>query len=600
MKRLNQRGAVAALVAILLVLIMVCVSFVVDLGHIHNVKVLLQAAVDSGALAGAEQLPSSLPDTEVKPYSVAAFNKNMEGSAEPTTITIGNVEVGHWDKDALGQPASVRFEADPEDDPINAVKVTASLDVTHFFFWFIPSTTVTVDAIAVNIFEKQTIPIALVSCIPTGGSVINISSPGLNVCDITTYHFHPSPSQPTDDTAAWTSLTFNPASNQNIQAFLDENGVEVFNQVIYGTGLAHDGIENTTVATTNKTLPVPDFPVYDDVLRGCIGNNGIDIVCGLGPDPSVDVTSFLGIRQFDQGALASGVSVQNVVDDPLAYNPLPRWYHFGGDGNPPPSTGPYDPWNNAFIRLVTQDGLLLGSQTELQALYEGTNDPFGPSVYNSVDYRFVHDGNKEKFIDHQSGGGPGGTYKPKYNEVLKYAGYPPVWVNNGEVQAALTEFLDGLINPLPPGPGDGTLKTSLAELNPPFDTDSSGAVGLTIRLTLPVIFAGACDEWKAISSGPATTTNTLYYIGTASFLITRAWQNPKCYSFLDPDVLTVAPSATVPCAPINNNDYAPSISGGQFVCTGGSAPNGAIEGLWLPPVQGEHTETGVVKIYLVE
>ena len=50
----SERGSVVVLVAAMLFLIFFCVALVVDVGHIHNVKIELQRAVDAAALAGAQ------------------------------------------------------------------------------------------------------------------------------------------------------------------------------------------------------------------------------------------------------------------------------------------------------------------------------------------------------------------------------------------------------------------------------------------------------------------------------------------------------------------------------------------------------------------
>ena len=71
--RNREQGAVAPLVGILMVVFILCIALVVDLGHLHNVKVQLQRAVDAAALAGAQQLDGSTatPDQDTKAGTVA-------------------------------------------------------------------------------------------------------------------------------------------------------------------------------------------------------------------------------------------------------------------------------------------------------------------------------------------------------------------------------------------------------------------------------------------------------------------------------------------------------------------------------------------------
>lgn len=610
----NQKGAVAPLVAIMLVLIVVCVALVVDLGHIHNVKVELQRAVDAAALAGAGQLGGSIGAGQAAidvAVATAAANRVDQDpvSIDPAAIANPNfngfaikmVQPINWNKNIIdpvsGTTLSTAARITPltntaEYDTANGLWVTAKMDVEHIFFFFTDNTPVTADAIAVNIFEEPTIPIALVSCIPTGGKSINISSPGLSICDITTYEFHAD----TDDSAAWTSLTFNPASQTNINKFLDVDGPKLFNQVVYGdNGTAQQGIENTTVSTANRILPdVPDFPAYSDVTRGCVDNDGLTINCGLGADLSLDPTDPELIRQADPSKVPAAA-----LTDPLAYNPLPRWYHFDDDDT---TTNVY---TDAFTRLLTQNGTLVQGddsitdyQIRLQRLYAGDDDsPYG----GAGDYRFKASGTKEKFITKTNVSGTD-VYKPNFNEVLRYAGYPPVWVNNGTIPPALTQFLDGLVNPAGKGKDSIEFKTEVSNDFEPFDAGnagSSGGSGESVRLTMPVIFAGACDDWKALSVGPVKSDIKLYYVGTANFLLTRAWKSSDCFDE-GTRAITIDPIFSCPNPPPAAKIFDPTISGNNIRCGSGKTPNAAIEGMMRVPTKGDITEAGIRKIYLVE
>lgn len=577
----DSKGAVAPLVAIMLILIVICVALVVDLGHVHNVKVQMQRAVDAAALAAAQQLP----DGNAAGVAVAVGTANTVDQ-EGVTILPADVVVGTWKEEIVpGETAADRFTPLAAGETANAVRVTATRLVDHVFFFFVDDTPVTTDAIAVNIYEEQTIPIALVSCIPTGGKFINIHSPGLSICDIATYQFHAD----SEDTAAWTSLTFNPASTPQILEFLDEDGVETFNQVVYGTDLPHDGIENTTVETGNRTIPVPDFPGYDNVTRGCVGNDGLNITCGLGEDLSLDPEDPVLIQQADPAKVPAAA-----ITDPLAYDPLPRWYHFDD------VEATYDVYNDAFTRLVTQNGTLVQNvgeteaiyQTRLKGLYEGTI----PSPFGATDFRFKKEtptGPGEKFITEKSG-----TWKPNFSEVLRYAGYPPVWVNNGTIPPALTKFLDDLIDT-----STSEFKTSVSGEFEPFDPGNeanSGGSGESVRLTLPVIFAGPCDEWKALSTGPVKTDIKLYYVGTANFLLTRAWKpGNNCFDH-GSRAITVDFNPPADCSPPVAKTFDPSIAGSEIRCAGGKTPNAALEGLIQIPIKGDEAAAGIRKIQLVE
>ncbi|MFO7983962.1 MAG: pilus assembly protein TadG-related protein, partial [Desulfuromonadales bacterium] len=160
----EQKGAFAPFVAVLIVLLILAVGLVVDLGHIHNVRTELQRAVDAAALAGAGQLTG---DDEQESRAIAAAEAMAEENnvdAEKVSVIDDNVlpTVGSWDDEALGASAEERYEEDG--DPVNAIRVEATRQVDHWFFFPIPGTEVTANAIAVNAFEEESIPIALVSC----------------------------------------------------------------------------------------------------------------------------------------------------------------------------------------------------------------------------------------------------------------------------------------------------------------------------------------------------------------------------------------------------------------------------------------------------
>ncbi|MDR9501933.1 MAG: pilus assembly protein TadG-related protein, partial [Desulfurivibrionaceae bacterium] len=201
----SERGAVVPLVAILMGVFILCIALVVDLGHLHNVKVQLQRAVDAAALAGAQQLDGSDgQDNRAEAVARATADANRIDSESgwvdnPDDVVFSSV-MGRWDTEITGASPVERFDSGVAADTGNAIKVTATKRVDNIFFFLTENSTVSADAIAVSTFEEQTIPIALVSCVPTGGDSIQIKSPGLSVCDITTYRFH----SDSEDTAAWT------------------------------------------------------------------------------------------------------------------------------------------------------------------------------------------------------------------------------------------------------------------------------------------------------------------------------------------------------------------------------------------------------------
>ncbi|MDT8335285.1 MAG: pilus assembly protein TadG-related protein, partial [Desulfurivibrionaceae bacterium] len=187
----REQGAVAPLVAILMVVFILCIALVVDLGHLHNVKVQLQRAVDAAALAGAQQLDGSAgQDARASAVALATADANRIDSDSGWVAGAYEFrsDMGHWNPDITAAGRFDQTSVDP--DTGNAIKVTAELQVDNIFFFLTDNSTVSADAIAVSTFEEQTLPITVVSCIPSGGEDFpGVLSPGDTVNDIALYTF---------------------------------------------------------------------------------------------------------------------------------------------------------------------------------------------------------------------------------------------------------------------------------------------------------------------------------------------------------------------------------------------------------------------------
>ena len=536
----NERGAVAVLVAVMLFLIFFCVALVVDIGHIHNVKIELQRAVDAAALAGAQEIPAG--SAAVKTTAVSMGNANKVDN-DAVVIKPEDVVLGWWEAEIVnGQTATDRFTAGGTSS--NAVKVTATLNVPHFFFFPVDDTAVTADAVAVAQTINPAIPLAVVSCIPTDSTEV---PPGtlrdMTICGIRSFDFN---SDGNDD-GAWTSLTFN-ASATEINSYMDSTeGRDKFNRVIYGRDLNNSGIENTDVD--------PAASIFNSAYTGC-NPVGYSIGCGLGSIAGKEIArpDEFPAPPGASSPLSIGTTPAVIPSfDPLtAYatnGALPRWYNLNNDGE--------FKTDDHFVRIWSQDGILLRGigesvenyQTRMEKLFEGIDQPFG-------DNRFADVGG-EMIIKKQ------GTYKPDYMKILQQAGYPQVQVNNGVIGNIIPNFTDG---------------TDL--LCHEDDALPTGQQAMILKT--PVIFIGACDDWKAIG--------TASYVGMAKFLLTRAWAPAAEYDcgskFVD---VGSCPATFDPAAP-----------GGLLEAIGSTSP-AMLEGLTLlPTADGEETNASLIRIYLVE
>ena len=585
MKVNAQEGAVAPLIAVLLLVIVVCVALVVDLGHVHNVKVELQRAVDAAALAGASHIPN---EGRVQTVAIAAAHANSTGQA-PVTITNDDVILGRWDQNALGAPASTRFTATTVN--ADAVYVRATLDVDHIFFFFVDDTRVTADAIALARPTYPILPLAMVSCIPTDASDTPPGVlPKMSLCGVVGL------GQNTDyDLSAWTSLTFSPVSEQSILDILSLNGTfETFNQVVFGQGLdGIEGIENHT-----HTPPVG----YDPDYAGCV-NDGLTITCGLGqigdyqiapPDefvPPADASTYpLQTASLHPSGHSYYTGDSNF--DPLsAYNPLPRWYNIDdpdSDGDDNDGDG-FDS-DDHFIRVMTMDGILLPGpdedESEFKARLWELKTATGTLSYVTSPYS-VDDGVNNRF-EELVGGSNINQAEPDYLEVAKSAGYPLVHVTEGVTTPILEAFLMRMFNTDDKNDIQNPLPCEENETEPDEDASGIATQLQSVRLNVPVIFAGSCEKWK---TNPSTKG---YYIGMARFLLTR--------SMLTNEMFACAEGERGYAAGCNETFEAPDLDGaGEFGLNVKFNSPSMLEGLFMLPITDDDADQGgLVEIFLVE
>ena len=537
----NERGSVVVLVAVMLLLIFFCVALVVDIGHIHNVKIELQRAVDAAALAGAQQIPG---DNAVIIASAVAMGGANKVDHDAVTINPAEVVVGLWDTQITpGKTAFDRFTAGGT--PKNAVKVTATLDVPHFFAFPVEPTKVTADAIAVYQTINPVFPLAMVTCTTSTGESWKL--PDMTIGGITTFEFA------ADDLGAWTSLTFSPSNAAKINELItDPEKLDQFNSVIYGKDSAsNNGIDENKDGIENTDVDAGVYP-YNSNYDGC-RPEGTNISCGLGRIADKEIAA------PDEFPLPPNLNNLNLVSgnyEPTAFDPLtdfgswkeasgarlagalPRWYNLN-DAVELQS-------DDYFARILTQDGILLNS-AKLQAYHDGVEKPF---PLGSGDDRFrpsksVATGGDLITCDSKG-------CRPNYAKILQRAGYPQVYLTNGVTNILINNFLEKI------GAQNGTMSCSADDALP--------ASQQALVLKAPVIYVGACEDWKANASEPYN------YVGLAKFLVTRIWVNNTGYD----------------CP---GSDLQAEDEPGAF----------HIEGLQILPVaDGQDDQASLVRIFLVE
>jgi Flp pilus assembly protein TadG len=578
----KQKGAVAPMVGILMVVFMLCVAVVVDLGHLHNVKVQLQRAADAAALGGAKHLDGGFnqdSNASSMARATAAVNKVAGktglvadgGWVDGTSVV---VELGNWDPDRTITPVDARFSSAAGPNTANAIRVTATMTVEHYFFFFPSGSTISAKAIAVASPNVPVLPIALVNCIPGDESVEEPGLlPGTTVCDIRSYSFN----KDKDDLAAWTSLTLATANQPNIEYFLDpETGREEFQKVVFGKGLpGTDGLENQGVDINRPSS-------FSTSYGGCTPNptNYLDIACGLGRIAGKEIArpdEFppppMPPLRFNDPALEDYYIGDPSFDPLTTFAPLPRWYNITQD----------DEFTGAdyFTRIWTQDGILLKGPNESWTDYNSrmaklnTGDPADPTARPYGDTRFMPTNvGGGGFITPENDPSTPAEWAPDYVTIMMHAGYPKVYVNNGNIPNALNTFLANILK------DPDTLACSD---NDPFPSGEQ-----TVRINMPVIFAGSCESFKALSNSPAHTLN---YVGMARFLLTRAWKNPDQYD---------CGEQFVDCTGHGCDPFDPDVAADGTFSLGANPHLVSIEGINLIPIADDDEKFGsILDVYLV-
>ena len=117
----NRRGAMAVLLAVMLIVLFAFLAFAVDLGNVYVTRSQLQNAADAAALAGAQQLAEGESATTARQVAVdfAKLNEPDNGNV----LVTGDVTIGVWHNETRGFSATL---SNP-----NAVQVVVRRDGTN-------------------------------------------------------------------------------------------------------------------------------------------------------------------------------------------------------------------------------------------------------------------------------------------------------------------------------------------------------------------------------------------------------------------------------------------------------------------------------------
>jgi hypothetical protein len=108
-----QDGAIAAVSAVSLVVILGFGAFAIDMSYAYSERTLLQATADAAALAAAPELPNK---NKAREMAIEYVEDNMPAATHGKVLVKEDVVLGHWD------PVSETWS--PNVGPLNAVEVT--------------------------------------------------------------------------------------------------------------------------------------------------------------------------------------------------------------------------------------------------------------------------------------------------------------------------------------------------------------------------------------------------------------------------------------------------------------------------------------------
>lgn len=113
----NRRGVTLVLIALMIVVILGFLGLAVDIGYMYVATGQLQNAADSGALAGASQLPNTAMAVS-QAENITETNLVVPGPATKVAVSSGDISLGNWNR--KNSPSFT-----PGGAPVNAVRVVA-------------------------------------------------------------------------------------------------------------------------------------------------------------------------------------------------------------------------------------------------------------------------------------------------------------------------------------------------------------------------------------------------------------------------------------------------------------------------------------------
>lgn len=315
--RRDERGAVAVLVAIVLLVLGGFMALSLNVGHSRAVRGELQNAVDAAALAGAREIDGTLgPIVDRLPHSQAVDFAGRHVTDKDTTVDISpqnDVILGHWNPfasnpDTAFEPVTVNNAADAR--RVNAVRVLAGREASrgnalevYFGAAFLGNperTNVRAEAIAVNggpcADACPDVPLVFFDC-----GIINAETYDLD-CQARPHMTAQLSPDPTD-TVGLTSLSEDSsASTTTYREIISQTNCEKYHTTVGEMVNVSNGNQGlTTLCGVEKNQPTFDRYCHMDPATGiCLDPVTIraPIVAGECPPRFNQVHEVIGFASF--------------------------------------------------------------------------------------------------------------------------------------------------------------------------------------------------------------------------------------------------------------------------------------------------------------
>ena len=318
----GRRGAVLALVAILMVPLTMFVALAVDVGVIATAEAQLKTVADSAALAGARQLASdrrmSTTSTELSPEMAAATAEAIAaGNAnsvlgQPATLSSSNVTIGYKCMNPLDSPGAA-VNTGVSSTLFNSVQVTATVAVPALF-----SAPFRPNGSTVSVTSTATVELA-----QTKGFMIGTANASILPIVMDANAYNRMVGGTGGDTYTFTSSAYNPPNANGVSSGADGLKESVAYPVTTGSsgnwGTIEFGVSNNSTSTLGAQINGGITPAQ--MSAEYPGSTTVTVPHQFNANPGISA----GIKANLTGIIGKSVTVP--IYDSSGGTGTNAWYH---------------------------------------------------------------------------------------------------------------------------------------------------------------------------------------------------------------------------------------------------------------------------------